>query len=46
MDRRYARCRLVVENSLEIGRRERAGAGAAAQTELVDLALAALSAPY
>jgi 2-polyprenyl-6-methoxyphenol hydroxylase-like FAD-dependent oxidoreductase len=46
MARRYARCRLVVESSLEIGRRERAGAGAAAQTELVDLALAALAAPY
>lgn len=46
MLRRYERCRMVVENSLEIGRRERAGAAAAAQTELVDRSLAALASPY
>lgn len=46
MQRRYQRCRLVVENSLEIGRRERAGAGADAQTELVDRSLALLARPY
>jgi 2-polyprenyl-6-methoxyphenol hydroxylase-like FAD-dependent oxidoreductase len=43
--RRYPRCRLVVETSLEIGRRERAGAPPAAQTELVARSLAALAEP-
>lgn len=43
--RRYERCRLVVENSLEIGRRERAGAPVEAQTELVERSLKVLAQP-
>jgi 2-polyprenyl-6-methoxyphenol hydroxylase-like FAD-dependent oxidoreductase len=43
MARRYPRCRLVVENSMEIGRREQAGASAASQTEVVERALRALA---
>src|SRR6185437_9883958 len=45
MQRRYERCQLVVRNSLEIGRREQAGASVAAQTELVEQSLRALAAP-
>lgn len=45
MARRYDRCRLVVENSVEIGRREQAGAPPAAQAELVERSLAALAEP-
>ena len=45
MRRRYERCQLVVNNSLEIGRREQAGAPVAAQTELVEQSLRALAAP-
>lgn len=45
MTRRYPRCRLVVENSIEIGRRERAGAPPEMQTALVEQSLAALAAP-
>jgi len=36
MARRWACCRLVVENSLEIGRREQARLPVLAQTEPVD----------
>jgi 2-polyprenyl-6-methoxyphenol hydroxylase-like FAD-dependent oxidoreductase len=46
MRRRYERCRMVVENSLEIGRREREGAPAHTQTELVSASLNALALPY
>lgn len=45
MNRRYDRCRLVVENSIEIGRREQRGAPAAEQTKLVEESLVALAAP-
>lgn len=45
MDRRYDRCRLVVENSLEIGRREQAGAPAEAQTDIVEHSLQLLAQP-
>jgi hypothetical protein len=45
MRRRYERCTLVVENSLEIGRREQRGAPVAEQTELVNQSLQALAAP-
>lgn len=43
MARRYPRCRLVVENSVEIGRLEQAGAPASAQTEIVERSLRALA---
>lgn len=43
--RRYERCRLVVENSLEIGRRERSGAPVEAQTELIERSLKVLAQP-
>lgn len=46
MDRRYQRCRLVVDNSLEIGRREQAGAPISTQTELVELTLRQLANPF
>ena len=46
MKRRYARCRLVVENSLEIGRREQRGEPVDAQTQLVQQSLRALAEPY
>ncbi|MBL0423353.1 FAD-dependent oxidoreductase [Ramlibacter sp. AW1] len=45
MRRRYERCRLVVENSLEIGRREQARAPIAAQTDIVEESLRALAQP-
>jgi 2-polyprenyl-6-methoxyphenol hydroxylase-like FAD-dependent oxidoreductase len=45
MARRYPRCRMVVENSIEIGRREQAGLPAAAQTEVVERSLHALAEP-
>lgn len=45
MERRFERCRLVVENSLEIGRLEMSGATPAAQTAVVDRSLAALAQP-
>jgi 2-polyprenyl-6-methoxyphenol hydroxylase-like FAD-dependent oxidoreductase len=45
MRRRYERCTLVVENSLEIGRREQRGAPVAEQTELVNQSLRALAGP-
>jgi len=45
MRRRFERCRLVVENSLEIGRLEVAGAPATEQTAVVERSLAALAAP-
>lgn len=45
MRRRYERCRLVVENSLEIGHLEVSGASAAEQTAVVERSLAALAAP-
>lgn len=45
MARRYDRCRMVVENSLEIGRRERTGAPPEAQTELLERSLAILAQP-
>lgn len=43
MQRRYERCQLVVENSFEIGNRERAGAPAGEQTEILARSLAALA---
>ncbi len=43
MARRYPRARLVVENSVEIGRLEQAGAPPAAQTEVVERSLRALA---
>lgn len=46
MERRYQRCRLVVDNSLEIGRREQAGAPISTQTELVELTLRQLAKPF
>ncbi len=45
MARRYERCRLVVENSLEIGRREQARAGIDQQAELVAQSLRVLAEP-
>lgn len=45
MARRWSRCALVVENSMEIGRREQAGAPAAEQTILVQQSLAKLAEP-
>ena len=45
MRRRYERCRMVVENSLEIGRLEVAGAPATEQTAVVERSLAALATP-
>jgi 2-polyprenyl-6-methoxyphenol hydroxylase-like FAD-dependent oxidoreductase len=45
MRRRYERCTLVVNNSLEIGRREQRGAPIAEQTELVQQTLQALAGP-
>lgn len=45
MSRRYERCRLVVENSLEIGRREQMRAPIDAQTNLVERSLQALAQP-
>lgn len=45
MERRYERCRLVVENSLEIGRREQARAPAGAQTDIVAHSLQLLAQP-
>lgn len=44
-ERRWARCRLVVDNSLEIGRLEQAGAPPSAQTELLQRSLAQLAQP-
>jgi len=43
--RRYERCRMVVENSLKIGRLEVAGAPATEQTAVVERSLAALALP-
>ena len=43
--RRWARCHVVVENSLEIGRREQAGLPPSEQTELVMQSLAKLAEP-
>jgi len=45
MGRRYERCRLVVENSLEIGRREQRGDSVESQTTLVEQSLRALAEP-
>lgn len=45
MARRWDRCRMVVENSIEIGRREQAGASPADQTRLVEQSLARLAEP-
>jgi len=45
MARRYERCRLVVDNSLEIGRLEVAGRPAAEQTAVVASSLARLAEP-
>jgi 2-polyprenyl-6-methoxyphenol hydroxylase-like FAD-dependent oxidoreductase len=45
MTRRYERCRLVVENSLEIGRREQRRAPIEEQTRLVADSLALLAQP-
>lgn len=45
MQRRYERCKMVVENSLEIGRLEMAGASPAEQTAVVDRSLALLAQP-
>jgi 2-polyprenyl-6-methoxyphenol hydroxylase-like FAD-dependent oxidoreductase len=45
MARRYERCRLVVENSLEIGRREQRRAPIEEQTHLVEESLHALAQP-
>ncbi len=45
MSRRYERCRLVVENSLEIGRREQARAPMEKQAELVEQSLRVLAEP-
>jgi 2-polyprenyl-6-methoxyphenol hydroxylase-like FAD-dependent oxidoreductase len=46
LQRRYARCRLVVESSLEISRLERERSPPQAQTEVVEKALAALNAEF
>lgn len=45
MARRYERCRLVVENSLEIGRREQRCAPIEEQTQLVEQSLRVLAEP-
>ena len=45
MARRYERCRMVVENSLEIGRLEVSGRPAAEQTAVVSTSLAKLAEP-
>lgn len=45
MARRYERCRLVVENSLEIGRREQERAPVEDQTRIVQESLLALAQP-
>lgn len=45
MRRRWDRCRLVVENSIQIGRLEQRGAAIGEQTRLVAESLAALAAP-
>lgn len=45
MQRRYRRCRLVVENSLDIGRREQAGRPIEEQTVLVEQSLKLLAEP-
>ena len=45
MRRRYARCQLVVKNSIEIGRREQAREPIEAQTELVAQSLHVLAQP-
>lgn len=45
MARRYERCRLVVENSLEIGRREQRRAPIEEQTQLVEQSLRVLAEP-
>ena len=45
MERRYERCRMVVTNSLEIGRLEMAGAPPSAQTDVVSRSLHALTQP-
>lgn len=45
MARRYERCRLVVENSLEIGRREQQRAPIESQTRLVEESLRILAEP-
>ncbi|MBI5721703.1 MAG: FAD-dependent oxidoreductase [Burkholderiales bacterium] len=45
MARRYERCRLVVENSLEIGRREQRRAPIEEQTQLVEQSLRVLAQP-
>lgn len=45
MRRRFDRCRMVVENSLEIGRLEMSGAPPADQTAVVAKSLEALAAP-
>ncbi|MDB5967287.1 MAG: FAD-dependent 2-polyprenyl-6-methoxyphenol hydroxylase protein [Polaromonas sp.] len=45
MTRRYERCRLVVENSMEIGRREQARAPMEKQAELVEQSLRILAEP-
>jgi 2-polyprenyl-6-methoxyphenol hydroxylase-like FAD-dependent oxidoreductase len=45
MRRRYERCRMVVEDSLEIGRLEVAGAPPIEQTAVVEASLERLSAP-
>ncbi|MBL0422895.1 FAD-dependent oxidoreductase [Ramlibacter sp. AW1] len=45
MHRRYERCRLVVSNSLEIGRREQGRAPVEEQTRLVEESLRALARP-
>jgi 2-polyprenyl-6-methoxyphenol hydroxylase-like FAD-dependent oxidoreductase len=45
MERRYQRCRLVVNNSIEIGRREQAGEPVERQTSLVEQSLLRLMEP-
>jgi len=45
MRRRFERCRMVVENSLEIGRLEISGASAQEQTAVVERSLQALALP-
>ncbi|MEP7311253.1 MAG: FAD-dependent oxidoreductase [Pseudomonadota bacterium] len=45
MQRRYERCRLIVDNSLEIGRREQSGAPIESQTALVEDSLKILAQP-
>jgi hypothetical protein len=45
MARRYARCKLVVESSMEIGRLEQARASIDDQTRLVEESLRVLAQP-